>query len=139
MTLSTKVLIAGLSLGVAVMAAGLVNTRHLQARVEMLHAQCIAEGEKQATVPGSYSALAAEYGGKLACDPMELVNSTGANNTSGTQGQLVAAQRKALDSTQWPSFLGTAIACFLAIPSAWYFLLRRLKEIREALSGQSDA
>lgn len=131
-----KILITGLALGAAVAAGGVVNTHRLQAKLEELRTACIAEDEKEAKVPGSYTALAAQFGGKTLCNPVELSLSSNSNELRGLQEQLVTTQRALVDSRQWPIFLGTAIALFLAIPWTWYFLLRRLREIREAITGK---
>ena len=130
----TKILIAGLALGAAVAAGGVVNTHRLQAKLEELRTACIAEGEKEATVPGSDAALAAQYGGKSLCDPVELTRSNSGIEPPGVQGQLEKTHHEFLDSEQWPVLLGAAITLLLAVPWIWYFLLRRLKEIREAIT-----
>lgn len=54
----------------------------------------------------------------------------------GVQGELGNAQR-ALDFTRyWSLGLGAAIAAVLGLPWFWYFLLKRVKELRQALIGE---
>lgn len=54
----------------------------------------------------------------------------------GVQGELGSAQR-ALDFTRyWPLGLAAAIAAVLGLPWFWYFLLKRVKELRQALIGE---
>ncbi len=132
----TKLLIAGLALGGAIAAGGFINTHRLQAKLEELRTACIAEGEKEAAVSGSNAALAAKYGGKLLCDPIELSRSNSSSERPGPQEQLVKTQHELRGSEQLPIFVGAAIALLLAVPWTWYFLLRRLKEIREAITGK---
>jgi len=131
-----KILIVGLALGVAVAGSGVVNTHRLQAKLDELRTICIAEGEKEAMVPGNYAALAAKYGGKSLCDPVELSHSNSGSEPSGVQGQLVKTHHELLGSEQWPILLGATITLLLAVPWIWYFLLRRIKEIREAITGK---
>jgi hypothetical protein len=43
----------------------------------------------------------------------------------------------ALDAApDWPYTLAAAIAGVLALPWCWYFFLRRVKELREAILGK---
>lgn len=130
---TVKFLIAGLVFGGFVVVGGVINTHRLQSQLDELRIVCTAEGEKEAKVPGSYSALAAQYGGKLLCDPEELSRSNDRSELRGVQGQLVRTQRELLDSEQWPIFVGITIALLMSVPWTWYFILRRLKEIREAI------
>lgn len=129
---TTKILIAGLALGGAVVTGGLVNTHRLEIKVEELRSACIAEGEKEARVPGSYAALAAQYGGKKSCDPDQSAE----NPYEGLPAKLVAAYQDVIDSRN--QFLPIAVGLFLlsALPWCWYFLLRRIRELREAILGK---
>jgi hypothetical protein len=93
----------------------------------------VAETEAEAKKQGTLSALASIFSGKMTCDPIELARS---DRYTGIQGQLAAAERDLLRWDNWPQISGIAILLLCSLPWFWYFLLRRIREFREALLGK---
>jgi len=54
----------------------------------------------------------------------------------GIQDRIVKAQREASASKQWPYIVAEWILGLSLLPWAWYFLLRRIQELREAIVGK---
>ena len=70
------------------------------------------------------------------CEADLLAEYVANHDLAGIQGELGSAQR-ALDFTRdWPLWLGAALAAVLGLPWFWYFLLKRIKELRQALIGE---
>jgi len=128
-----KVLIGGIFAGAFVYGLGEMNTFRLERRVEELQKECVAQTESEAKKQGTLSALANIFSGKATCDPVELARSDG---YSGIQGQLAAAQRDALRWGNSVQISAIAIPLLCSLPWWWYFLLRRIRELREAIAGK---
>jgi hypothetical protein len=127
-----KLLAAGVVCGLAIASLGLANTYRLEWKIEKLSAACVAEGERDRNTP---DAPAWKRDIILLCDAETLAKDT-THIPPGIQGELVSA-RLALDSSRrWPFLLAMAIAGVLAVPWCWYFLLNRIRELREALIGK---
>jgi hypothetical protein len=73
------------------------------------------------------------FSGKMTCDPLELARS---GSYPGIQGQLAAAERDVLRWASWPQISGIAIPLMCSLPWLWYFFLRRIRELREAIVGK---
>ena len=129
----TKVLIGGIFTGALVYCVGTLNTHRLERKVGELQKACVAENEAQEKSEGPLSALAGIFIGKLTCDPVELARS---NGYAGIQGQLAAAQREVLRWDNWSPIAAIAMAAVSCFPWLWYFLLRRIRELREAMIGR---
>ena len=96
---------------------------------------CVAEREAEAKRQGPLSALTNLFGGgESQCDPVELARSNGPY--AGIQGQLAAAEHEALwwDSRHLIACVAMLVAC--SVPWLWYFFLRRIRELREAVFGK---
>jgi hypothetical protein len=130
---SAKILIGGIFAGVLAYGVGEMNRVRLERRVQELHATCVAETEAEATKQGTLSALASIFSRKMTCDPVELAQSEG---YTGTRGQLAEAERNVLAWNRWPQILGIAITLLCSLPWLWYFFLRRIRELREAVFGK---
>jgi hypothetical protein len=130
---STKVLIVGIFAGALTYGLGQMNTHRLEHRVQELQKACVAEGEAEAKGQGTFSALTNIFGGKPLCDPVELARSTG---HVGIQGQLAAAEIDVRRWASWPLLGGIAIPVTCCLPWLWYFFLRRIRELREAIVGK---
>jgi hypothetical protein len=128
-----KILISGIFVGALIYGLGEVNTSRLERRVQELQRACVAETEAEAKKQGTFSALASIFSGKAICDPVELARSDG---YTGIQGQLAAAERDLLGWDNWPQISGIAMLFLCSLPWLWYFLLRRIREFREALLGK---
>jgi hypothetical protein len=130
---SAKILIGGIIAGALVYGLGEMNTFRLERRVQELERACVAETEAEAKKHGTLSALTSIFSGKATCDPVELARSDG---YPGIQGQLAAAERDVLRWANWPQISGIAIPLLCSLPWLWYFFLRRIRELREAILGK---
>ncbi len=121
-----KALIVGLVAGGLLFAGGGLNIQRLQRQVTATRATCEEESKTS-----DFAAL----GGELICDPSDLAFSS-TPDPPGVQGELARTQRR----LRWwqdvtiPASLIIVIPC--ALPWTWYFLLRRLRELREAIIGR---
>ncbi len=145
----TKALILGVLVGAFAAGAGLMNSHRLERKVQELQTRCLAQQEiaedfeqfrKEANTPGGYSAVPPPPPGFLSeeailrCEPIMLARSNA--KLVGTRQELATAQREIWQWRQWSISGGLAIAVFFALPWVWYFLLRRIRELREAIIGK---
>jgi hypothetical protein len=128
-----KILFGGIFAGALIYGLGAANTSRLERRVQELQKTCVAETEAEAKKQGTLSALASIFSGKMTCDPIELARS---DSDTGIQGQLATAERDLLRWDNWPQISSIAILLLCSLPWLWYFLLRRIREFREALLGK---
>jgi hypothetical protein len=128
-----KILIGGIIAGALIYGLAEMNTFRLERRVHELQMACVAETEAEAKKQGTLSALASIFSGKMTCDPVELARS---DSYPGIQGQLAAAERDVLRWASWPQISGIAIPLMCSLPWLWYFFLRRIRELREAIAGK---
>jgi len=130
---SAKILIGGIFAGALIYGLGEMNTFRLERKVQKLQRACVAEKEAEAKKQGALSTLTSIFLGKAICDPVELARSEG---YTGIQGQLAAAERDVLRWANWPQISGIAISLMCCFPWLWYFFLRRIRELREAILGK---
>lgn len=103
--------------------------RRLQAEVGKLVAQCRADSERRTRAPtGPWDK------DPLICTPAEL--RTVAWSLVGVQAQIADAQRKRDRFAEWLPVVAIAVGVIGALPFLWYFLLRRIRELREAIIGR---
>jgi hypothetical protein len=125
----TKILIGGALCAVLVVVGGYGNTYRLESKLRDLEAACIEEGKRET--------LAKTFGGVLVCDAKSLVRPDRESDPSkGIQSQIVSAQRDVSSSEGWYFGVAAAILILAGIPWSWYFLLRRIRELRDAISGK---
>jgi len=129
----TTVLLVGGLAGALTYGLGQMNTHRLERRVQELQRACVAERDAEARKSGAFSSLANIFWGKALCDPVELAKSGG---HEGIQGQVAAAELEVLRWADWPLIVGIAILLACSLPWLWYFFLRRIRELREAIFGK---
>jgi len=123
----TTILIGGGICAALIIAAGYVNSYRLETDLHNLEARCEEEGEKNIAYPRL----------KLLCNANDLVELEGESSSSvGIQAQIVSAQKKLQSSTGWPYVLAAVVLIISFVPWAWYFFLRRIRELRDAVSGK---
>jgi hypothetical protein len=135
MRLGTKILVGGAIASVLVLLGGALNTVRLERSVEKLQSKCRAnavEDEKRSKAKGEWSPPASD----LICDAKEL---TALPDLKGDQADIASASRDAQESRTWPRLLAVAVLCLSAVPWLWYFLLRRIAELRAAIGGNPPA
>ena len=76
--------------------------------------------------------LSEKYPGVLVCDAETLMTD---GRAVGIQEKIVEAQTAVTASAALPVPLAIAVSILLAVPWAWYALLRRIGELRAAIGG----
>ena len=56
----------------------------------------------------------------------------------GVQAEIVTTQRAIWRWERWPYAAATLVALLSGLPWAWYFLLRRIRELRDVIAGKRD-
>jgi hypothetical protein len=113
---STVVLLAGLLAAGFVLGVGALNTWRLERREVALERVC--KGPSGAP--------------KIVCDSETLVT---LDPLSGVQADIVNAQRAVADSRTLPNLIAFAVFAAASTYWSWYFLLRRISELRSAFGG----
>lgn len=125
---STKILVGGLALAALVLGVGLLNVYRLERRISDLEAACEHQNAKD-KLPGSTDEWALA---PMVCDSSELYFS----DVVGIQADIKKARRDWQEAGSWSASIAVTIAILSVIPWLWYFLLRRLAEILEAIRGK---
>jgi hypothetical protein len=126
---SIKILLSGIVCAGIIASGQIFYNRSLENKLNQLKAECIAEdiAEKEKT-PGSRF--------QLICDPEELegVEVKG----EGVQAKLVSTYRDLHREESSSRFflVAAAIMGVSALPWLWYFLLRRIRELRDVIVGK---
>lgn len=120
MNKSIKILIGGLSVAAIVIVVGLVNTYRLDSKVQQLELTCIEEGKVDKS---------SEW--ELVCEAKQL-----SLDSVGIQLEIAEAQLDAKKSREWPYIFALGILAISVVPFAWYFLLARVRELHDAITGK---
>ena len=146
----TKFFLAGILAALIVSCAGYIWAGHLETRLDVLRTHCTNDlktkydKEKQENeirkpstpqrpLTGWESSFVPDSpASSPVCDSWAL---RALGNLEGVQKEFVDAQDLVYRINMYPFWAGV-ILFFSAIPWAWYFLLRRLKELREAILGK---
>ena len=125
MARSTTTLIAGLTVGGLLVAVGSMRSQQLNDRLDALLLECQQENERiqQRSDPA---------GIRFELDCSRYLSDPSAPGVQGKIAEAYAAY------SWWDSaiLVGVLLALLLAVPWSWYFLLRRLGELRQALIGR---
>jgi hypothetical protein len=127
---STKILIGGMILAVLVVVGGKSRTYWLESKLHQLEASC---GNPKKVSGGpvceakAFVTIGAAGVPEYAVDPTPL---------QGIQAEIVATQIEIWNSGSWCYMLAAAILVLSCFPFAWYFFLRRLRELRTAIVGK---
>lgn len=125
----TKLLLAGVIAALLIVGIGYAASLRSKARVSDLIAECQTENTR--TTPSKDKDGWEDFG--LVCEPELLSGSLPAGDI---QSQIVDArhQERAWIKNTINLAIGILIIC--AIPYAWYFFLRRVRELRNAVVGK---
>lgn len=120
---ANKIFLSGAICAVIVASGQFVYNSWLEHDVRQLEIDCIREG-KQERFP-------------LLCDGEEIEKLQSHGPAVGIQAKLLAAHRELRQARFNPDFLTIAFVVFTvsAVPWLWYFLLRRLRELRNVIAG----
>lgn len=126
-----KILLGGVAVAAFVVGVGCVVSLLAKSHVSEYVAQCQSENAR----PPSKSKDGWEDA-PLICDP-EILRKTSTNLPYiGVQAQIVDAQRQGDKSLEQATVIAFGLLIISAIPYAWYFLLRRLRELRDAITSK---
>jgi hypothetical protein len=122
MNKSLKFFLVGLVIAVLVVLGGLANSYRLESTVKTLESICVEEGKNDISEWGKFN---------LVCDAESL-----GMDSVGIQLKVAEAHRKAKQSLEWPYIVAIGILAISIMPLAWYFLLARIRELRDAIAGK---
>ena len=125
----TQILFAGVLVAILVYGLGQFFVYNAQTKLHELRTEC----EK----PNKYTELAKKFGGVTLCDPVELMRMEDSTEpTSGVTAQLISAQKELWAAQRWPWPAASILLSLSALPWLWYFFLRRIRELRDAIVGK---
>lgn len=118
----TKLAVAGVAIAALIAGAGAAYTHRLESRLVTLQTECQRLSPEERKL--SFRAI---------CDVWSL---RGTGELQGTQAEIVAAHDSIAAIGDWPYIVALAVLVALALPWAWYFVLRRIRELRDAIAGK---
>jgi hypothetical protein len=129
-----KILLASIAAAALVWTAGALNARNLTRHESALETQCKSQTPKpgeQGFVPDcDWKSLASTF--KSTGDP----DSDAAFAPVGIQADILNAHKAVAASKTWPTPAALVLLGIGATPWLWYFLLRRIAELRSAIGGK---
>lgn len=124
---SSKIFLGGIICATVIVAIGFANTYRLESKLKKIEVECVTEGKQNKPTINF----------KMICDVEDLI---GLDRSSeplvGIQADIVAAQRKVWKSKEGPYLAAAVVLVLAGIPWVWYFLLRRIRELRDAIAGK---
>lgn len=139
----TKILVSGMICATLVFCALYANTYRLESKLHQLESVCIEEGKRrlkegkqpdgELTIPSW--AMDWSHESVLICDPNVLGHME--SPSVGIQAQISQTQHDVWKSLNYDyNYIAPYILLISAIPWLWYFLLRRVRELRDAITGK---
>ncbi len=122
MTISTKLLIGGASLAALIFLAGVAGSEWSKSRVSVLIEECKVEPPDT-------------FGGLMVCD-LPTLQLGRRSDLVGVQAEIVNADRNVSFYFELGTVLALVVLALSTVPFGWYFLLDRLREVRDALTGK---
>lgn len=129
---TTKILLGGIVVAALVVGIGYVASIRANSHVSDLIAQCQAENARS-------RASKSQDGWEntpLICDPKILRTISRNSPTVGIQAQIMDTQGQGERWLEQAITVAIGVLFLSAMPYAWYFLLRRLRELRDAITGK---
>lgn len=121
-----KIVIAGMIFAIAIAIVGVANSVRLEANLRQIESECVEEGKRDKT-PDDWV---------LVCDADSLLKDSSSFVKGSIQAKIVQAYNNSRSSRKWPYVVATFVFVLSAVPWTWYFLLRRIREIRDAVAGK---
>jgi hypothetical protein len=105
----------------------------LESTIAALQAKCVAESEENTKSGTGWGH------DPLVCEPKQLVSIS--SHLGGIQKEMAAKQTAINDEQQYypmelPYLIALGIVLIAGLPWSWYFLLRRIRELSDAIRGQ---
>lgn len=126
----TKFLAAGVVLAVLICIVGYLASVYEKSQVTSLVEKCKAEASQAPKGP-SFDYQKAT----LVCDPDTLAE-LGVSDGVGIQNEIVTAHQNASRVFGNALTIASLVFILFAAPYGWYFLLRRIRELRDAIAGR---
>lgn len=132
----TKILLAGATLSALIVASGWGFSEYAEFHLDELVGRCKAQNIR------IVERAQKRQGGKesweddpLICDPSELGDLS--NSAVGIQADIITANRRVnYKPFNWAMAAALVVFVLVASPYSWYFLLRRIRELRDAIVGK---
>lgn len=121
--IQTKILLGGLALASLILVFGQARIYVLERDLNSLIQQCSMQDDD-------------EFGGVMDCDPDSLHRQGNFGNLKGLQYEIAFAQASILGSRSLTKEIPLAVLFLALIPWLWYFLLKRVREISDAIFGR---
>jgi hypothetical protein len=128
MSKPAKIFLLGVVVGVIVLMVGYALDKRQQDSLESLVAKCKTETMEAPKGPWEKYQEA-----PLVCEPSELVIYP---DVIGVQKDVRQSYLGRGDYLFWSQLLAMALLGVFALPYAWYFLLRRVRELVKAITGK---
>lgn len=122
----SKIFLGGIICAAFIAAIGFVNTYRLEYKLKQLEADCIKQGVHKES----------KLDFQMICDAKDLSWRSDTNALVGIQASIVATQREVWKYGGWPYLIAAAVLVVSGIPWGWYFLLHRIRELRDAIVGK---
>lgn len=119
-----KVSIYGLLIASIIIGGGYLYITSKQASLDELVDRCVAEDD------------GGTFGGILICNPMELSTSSRSNPLVGIQREIMLRQEAIWRDREWLELFFFIVLIVSVTPVVWYFLLGRIKELSNAITGK---
>ena len=125
-----KILIMGVLIAALIATAGFLNSYYLESKLHTLESECAHGKSKE---KDNHNELDFSSYGKLVCDSEEL---RGIGKLKGIQAQILQNQNDIWLSKKWYYSITLLVLIVSAAPLFWYFLLQRIREIRNVIVGK---
>jgi hypothetical protein len=137
MAKTTKILLAGVILGLLTLGVGQLATVKNAAHFSDLVAKCEAESTQQAKRAqlDSVQPKPPWEIDDVVCNP-DALRRLGVKELQGVQRELVLAEQDLGGPFETASVIAGLVMFLTAIPYSWYFFLRRIREVANAVTGK---
>lgn len=126
----TKSFLLGIASGVLILGLGYLSYLQDDSKLNELVERCKAEATHTPKGPWLKWQKA-----PLVCEPPEL-SGLGMNELTGIQKEIAGLHLKLGRTFETSKIITVFVIIFFSLPYAWYFLLRRIKELRNSLTGK---
>ncbi|MES9970268.1 MAG: hypothetical protein ABW092_09555 [Candidatus Thiodiazotropha sp.] len=127
---STKYLLTGFAIAIVISIGGYISQQREESKLKALVSKCESEYKSAPNGPWlSYQAA------PLVCEPSEL-SSLSVADAVGIQKEIVAASMNLGIFYKRSLMLALGILFLFSMPTIWYFLLRRVREVAKAIRNE---
>ena len=127
---NTKILLGGVVIAASVVGIGYAASRIAYSHVSDLAAQCESQNARTTTSKSQVGWV------PLVCDPEILMETSVDEPKVGIQTQMIDTQLQGERWHEQATVIAIDVLVFSAIPYAWYFIPRRVRELHDAIAGK---